>query len=120
MIIYCQCIGWDERIQHCSKSTTERQPSSKGALLRKEEGGFICSHLYARKGIAAPRARRIIGRYIRKNVNCELPSYAMRRCSFLPMPTLLISCVTLPPATRLSEPIYNIRFILQSFKNVRY
>ena len=33
---------------------------------------------------------------------------------FLPMPTLLISCVTLPPATRLSVPIYNIRFILHS------
>ena len=71
---------------------------------------LVCS-----SNIAMLIARRIIGQCIKKIVNNVLPSYAFKdppaseECPicFLPMPVNIISCVSLPPATILTVPIYD-------------
>ena len=70
-------------------------------------------------GIAAPRAKRSIGQNIKKTVK-YVPSKLRDKAlfkdppqkedcpiCFLPMPARLICCISLPPATISSVPIYD-------------
>ena len=86
------------------------------------QGALVSKHVRraCSSGIVILHVKGIIGRSIRKYANNGPLNYATRRCSrtrrpakedgpicFLPMPTKLISCMTLSPATILSVPIYD-------------
>jgi hypothetical protein len=59
-----------------------RQAAVPSAAMRRGATSVSrCANRVCTPNIATPSARGIIGRCIKKNVNYEPPSYAMRRCS---------------------------------------
>ena len=97
--------------------------AAKREVLVSSHVSRVCS-----SGTAMPIARGIIGRNIKKNASNGQPSYdealfkdppAKDDCPicFLPMPEELIACISLPPATISSVPIYDYAEAMRRWQN---